>query len=142
VPVRLFLDTNVLISAIIFPNSQTAAFLARAIERHTVVISSYVIDELHDVFLRKFNSHVSALETFLSEFSYELVYTPRRIEKSGLPEIRDPDDLPIIVSAMVSDCDYLITGDKDILEIELERPIILSPNQFEAVDCDQFEDTE
>lgn len=139
---RLFLDTNVLVSAIMFPNSQTAGFLARAVEQHIIVISSYVIEELHEVFRQKFNSHLSALETFLSEFSYELVYTPGEIETSGLPEIRDPDDLPIIVSAIVADCDYLITGDKDILEIELERPIILSPKEFEAVDGDQFEDSE
>lgn len=139
---RLFLDTNVLISAIAFPNSQTAAFLSRAIERHTIVISSYVIEELHEVFRQKFSLHLPALKTFLSEFGYELVYTPREIEKSELPEIRDPDDLPIIVSAIMGDCDYLITGDKDILEIELERPTILSPKEFEAIDCDQFDDSE
>jgi uncharacterized protein len=140
--VRLFLDTNVLISAIVFPTSQTAAFLARAIERHTIVISSYVTEELHEVFRQKFSANLPALETFLSEFSYELVYTPRELQKSGLPEIRDPDDLPIIVSAIMGDCDYLITGDKDILEIELERPTILSPKEFEAIDCDQFDDSE
>ncbi len=139
---RLFLDTNVLISAIVFPNSQTAAFLARAIERHTIVISSYVVEELHEVFHQKFPSHLPALETFLSEFSYELVYIPREIETSGIPDIRDPDDLPILVSAIMGDCDYLITGDKDILEIELERPMILSPKEFETVDCDQSADFE
>ena len=137
---RLFLDTNVLVSAIVFPNSQTAAFLARAIERHTIVISSYVVEELHEVFHQKFPAHLPALETFLSEFSYELIYIPREIETSGIPDIRDPDDLPILVSAIMGDCDYLITGDKDILEIELERPMILSPKEFETVDCDQSAD--
>jgi predicted nucleic acid-binding protein len=101
-----------------------------------------VVEELHDVFADKFSSHLSALEAFLSEFSYELVYTPREIEVSGIPDLRDPDDIPIVASAIMGDSDYLITGDKDILEIALERPRILSPREFQTVALDLLEDSE
>ena len=73
---RLFLDTNVIISAMLFPNGRVAAFLRDAIENHTVVIGEYVIEELRTVFRRKFPERTADLEEFILEFSYETVQTP------------------------------------------------------------------
>ena len=134
---RLFLDTNVLVSAIIFPDSHVAEFLAQAIERHTIVISSYVVEELHEVFEAKFRSRVSALEAFLSKFSYELVYIPHNIDLTQFPTVRDKDDIPIIASAILGHCDYLVSGDRDLLEIELERPRIVTPQNFKEIDYNE-----
>ena len=65
----------------------------------------------------------------LGKLPYELVYTPERPE-SGLFEIRDAMDYPILYSAVMEEIDIFITGDKDFSELGLERPEILSPAQF------------
>lgn len=127
---RIFLDTNLIVSAILFPDSQVAEFLRLAVERHTIVLSSYVIDELYEVFDLKFKEHLSDLEAFLTDFSYDLVHTPRSLSPSAYPQVRDTDDLPVVVSAILGDCDYLISGDKDILAVELERPRIVTAASF------------
>lgn len=46
------------------------------------------------------------------------------------PKIRDKKDIPVIVSAIASDVDILITGDKDFAELSIERPEILTPSEF------------
>ena len=66
----------------------------------------------------------------MSCLSYELVYTPLKINKDNYPEIRHEKDLPILVSAILSDIDCFVTGDKDFFDVEIERPEIVSAKKF------------
>ena len=100
-------------------------------EKHRLVLSSFVIDELSYVVERKFPAKASAVDMLLANMSYELVYTPKEIEP-GLFDIRDEMDYPVLYTAIAEDVDILITGDKDFAEIELERPEILTPSEFIA----------
>lgn len=59
-----------------------------------------------------------------------MIYTPQEFDKQEYPDIRDNKDLPILVSAIIGDVDYLITGDKDFFEIKLEKPEIVSAKEF------------
>ena len=44
---------------------------------------------------------------------------------------RDRDDLPVLGTAVAARCDVLVSGDKDILELETFRGIrIVSPGAF------------
>lgn len=138
---RLYLDTNVVLSAILFPNGRSAVFFRHALTHHTIVMGSYIIDELRDVFQRKFPSRCDAFETFLTELAYENVITPENPDTSNYPEIRDPKDLPVLISAIESRCDYLITGDKDLHELKDNSRIeILSPGEFLTID-ENYEDS-
>lgn len=128
---RLFLYTNVIISAMLFPNGRSAAFMRDAIENHTVVIGDYVVEELRTVFRRKFSDRIADLENFLTEFSYETIGIPSRAQSGDEIVVRDPKDIPILDSAIQSNCDYLITGDKDLtVLVGIARPVIVSPGQF------------
>jgi len=71
------------------------------------------------------------LETFLSELTCELIYTPQKIDKTNYPTIRDKKDLPILVSAIIGIVDVIITGDKDFLEADVEYPIIMTVREFD-----------
>ncbi|MBZ4654220.1 MAG: twitching motility protein PilT [Peptococcaceae bacterium] len=126
---RIMIDTNVLISAILFPGSSPTITLQKVIEKHNLVLCSHIIDEVHIVFERKFPEKIKNLERFLSKLSYELVYTPLDIEMNKYPQIRDNGDLPILVSAILADVDIIITGDKDFQSIEIEKPIVLTPRE-------------
>ncbi len=126
---RVMLDTNVLISALLFPSSQMEQLFRVISSEHTLVLSSYVIDEMHRVVSRKFPTKLAALENFLSRLSYELVYTPKIIEKQ-LCEIRDPADYPVLHSALTEGIDIFLTGDKDFQNLEIDYPVILTPSEF------------
>lgn len=74
------LDTNVLISMILFPSSRFTSMLEYITRYHTLVLSSFVLEELTAVIKRKFSTRIDAIDVFLCGLSYELVYTPRRMK--------------------------------------------------------------
>lgn len=124
------LDTNILVSMIIFPNQLFLDMLATITKHHKLALSSYVLDELSDVVMRKFPKRQAALKKFLAAIPYEMFVTPQDMDL-GLFEIRDAMDYPVLYSAIVSKSDVLITGDKDILMVErIDRPEILTARDF------------
>jgi putative PIN family toxin of toxin-antitoxin system len=127
---RILIDTNIALSAILSPDGRTAEVLKVAIRgEHTICLGTCSIDELRMVVKRKFPAKTHALELFLSEFSYELILTPA-ILPQGLPSIRDVSDLPILASAILGGVDLLLTGDKDFESVNVECLAILSPAKF------------
>ena len=66
---------------------------------------------------------------FLSSLNYELILTPHKM-KPNLFEIRDPNDYPVLYSAIIGSIDILLTGDKDFLESGIKSPLILTPSSF------------
>lgn len=127
------LDTNVLISLILFPSRKFNCMLEVIIREHTLVLSSFLVEELIAVAKRKFPQKEYIIELFLSKLAYELVYTPQEL-KGRLFEIRDVKDYPVLYTASVEGADALITGDKDFFNIDLKKPKILSPTQF----CEKY----
>lgn len=123
------LDTNVLISMILFPGKNFNRMLEYITQEHTLVLSSFVVDELFAVAERKFPAKRDAIDQFLTGLGYELAYTPHKME-GGLFRIRDIKDYPVLYTAITENVDILITGDKDFADIDLEKPEILTPSEF------------
>lgn len=126
---RITLDTNILISAILFPDGQINELIRVIAAKHKLILSSFVIEELIGVIKRKFTGKKEAVDRFLSKFTYEMVYTPKEM-RQDLFQIRDEKDYPVLYTAIMEDVDILITGDEDFSDIEIERPEILTPTQF------------
>lgn len=128
---RVMLDTNILISMIIFPGQMFLQMLETITKHHKLVLSSYVLDELSDVVARKFPKRENAIKKFLTAIPYEIFVTPQDMDMSVF-EIRDAKDYPVLYSAIAAKADVLITGDKDILTVEMEHPDILTAREFVA----------
>ncbi|MCL2087454.1 MAG: putative toxin-antitoxin system toxin component, PIN family [Oscillospiraceae bacterium] len=127
---RIMIDTNVLISAFVLSSPHLIQMVEKITEQHTIVLSTYVIDELKRVTMRKFPKKYDLLESFIRKLPFELVYTPEKIDKTKYPEIRDLKDLPILVSALIEDVDVLISGDTDFALIGIGHPEIMTPRDF------------
>ena len=127
---RIMIDTNVFISAFILSSHHLIKMIDAIAERHTIVLSTYVIDELKKVTKKKFPNKINLLDSFLQELPFELVYTPDKIDKTKFPDIRDLKDLPILVTAILENVDVLISGDTDFTSIEINHPEILTPKMF------------
>ena len=126
---RIMLDTNILISALLFPSKQMEELFRIITTDHKMVLSSYVVDELYDVVKRKFSNKVIVIEALLSQMSYELVYTPKNFKKP-LVKIRDNKDYPVIHTAIVEEVDILLSGDKDFQDLDIGQPRVLTPIEF------------
>lgn len=126
------LDTNVLISVLLFPSIKMNTMMDYIFTQHRLVLSSYVVDELKLVINKKFPSKINAIENLLTMMSFEYVYTPNKIDR-GLFEIRDVKDYPVLYTAIMEEVDILVTGDKDFSDITIEKPKIMTPAEF--VEC-------
>ena len=126
---RIMLDTNVLISTLLFPGVKMNAMMDYIFTYHQLVLSSYVVDELKSVVRKKFPGKEFAINKLLMMMSFEFVYTPSEME-NGLFNIRDAKDYPVLYTAIIEDVDILVSGDKDFADIDIERPEIMTPAQF------------
>jgi len=133
---RCLIDTNILISAALFPNSVPAqAFIKAVSPPHVAVVCDYSIDEMRRVYNRKFSHKISDFERFLSmlAFSVEIISTPpEEMENSaeGEKRIRDLNDRPIYRAAIAAKVDAILTGDKDFLESGITNPQMLTAAVF------------
>lgn len=127
---RIMIDTNIIISALVFRSEHLTKVIEKASEQYTLVLCSYVIDEIYAVAARKFPRHKSTINRFLSKLSFELVYSPKEIEGEKLFDIRDENDYIILHTAIIEDIDVLISGDKDFAAVDIDRPEILTPSKF------------
>ena len=127
---RITIDSNVLISIAVFGSNSLNQMLSDICERYTLVLSSYVVDEITRVVREKFPNKVATIDNILFKLPYETEFTPRKLPKHNLFQIRDPSDEKVLYSAITADVDVLITGDNDFCDIRLERPEILKPAAF------------
>lgn len=123
---RILVDTNILFSALLFPNSKPAKALLYVADNHELILCDQNIMELRDILKRKATKFLSDGEVMLAEMSYELIPAVYHTKKL----IRDVKDQPILNSAIIYGVDIIITGDKDFLSLEMESPKCMTAAQF------------
>ena len=117
---KVFLDTNVLLSAIIsnglcadllkaLKNTQPDAF-----DRTTCFTCQRVLLELKEHLPTKFKWSASETEAAITAFSDEYTLAPAAY--TTVP-CKDADDGWILADAQLAGCDYFITGDKEVLAL-------------------------
>lgn len=133
---KIVLDTNVLISAFVFKGFAAKVF-DHCATQHTIILSPWIIEELLDKLQHKFNLEAAIVKE-LQDLLLEKVSV---IEPANaVPDIcRDKDDNHILQIADFVKADFIITGDKDLLELTSYNAIpILQPRIF----FDQIESNE
>ena len=118
---RVFVDSNVLISAIQSETSVSRKLLLLLSEDHQLIICSYSITEVSRIISKRFPNKLSEWDHFLTRLEFELVYTPSDISSFKVPYIRDDKDIPILVSAILAEPDILVTGDHDFHTHEIQE---------------------
>ncbi|MCI9427364.1 MAG: putative toxin-antitoxin system toxin component, PIN family [Eubacterium sp.] len=126
---RIMIDTNILISLLVFSSKKMNQMMEHIFKRHQLVLSSYIVEELKDVVKRKFPDKIRIVDTLLTKMEYEYIYTPDILDET-LFEIRDLKDYPILYTAILDNVDVLVTGDGDFNDVKVEKPEILKPSEF------------
>lgn len=112
---RVVFDTNIFISAFMFPGGRAEAALSKAIEGEVqLIISKPLIHEVLNVLSRKFNrdaEELARVAVYLSELGK--VVQPKRT----LSVLRDEPDNRILECAVTGHADVIVTGDQAMLEL-------------------------
>jgi len=118
--VRVYLDTNVLVSA--FATRGLCADVFRhVLTEHDLLTGEVNLTELRRVLRRRFRvpaPTVAAIEELLR--GQEVVPRPRK--PYSVP-VRDPDDVWVLASAIAGKADVLVTGDNVLLELSGKVPV-------------------
>lgn len=122
---RVLVDTNVVISALLFPASVPAQALALVVDEHVLVLTQWVLDEFQRVVGEKRPDLLSALDAVLTNIGYELAEP----DETG-PVISDPNDQPILDAAIAGAVDVIVTGDKRFHALDIETPRVLTARGF------------
>jgi putative PIN family toxin of toxin-antitoxin system len=113
--VRVVFDTNILVSALVFPGGRATLALQRVVEGgDRLVVSRAIISELVDVLGRKFARDAEALSraaVFVADLG-DLVEAPRLV--TLLPDERDNC---VLDCALAGAADLVVTGDGDLLAL-------------------------
>jgi len=113
---RVVFDTNILVSALVFPGGQGDAALRRIIDgMDQLVISKAILDELLEVLGRKFARDAEELAhvaVFVSELA--MVVAPKR----RLRVVKDDPDNRILECAIAGRAEAIATGDKALLALK------------------------
>ena len=64
---RIMVDANIIISAVLFPKSIVANAFKHLIDNYNLVLSKYTIDEVEDVFNEKFPHRINEMRAFMKE---------------------------------------------------------------------------
>lgn len=125
---RVFLDTNVLASAVA-TRGLCAELFESVLAEHELVISQELLTELDRILALKFKIPANVkgdLTTLIAETA-AVVAVPDHVP-DGIP---DPDDAPLIAAALAGGAECFVTGDKALLGLEnVTGMAILSPRQF------------
>ena len=129
---RILIDTNILISASLFPDSLPArAYYLAVCPPNKGIVCDQNIDEFRAVYNRKFPHKLSVMEHFLAQALLTLQVVSTSVDaESKESEIRDVKDRPILRAAIQADADVILTGDKDFLESGIRKPKILTAREF------------
>lgn len=128
---RVVLDTNVLLSGLAYPQSLPGRIIAAwqhgSLE---VVLSHYILNELARVLPKLAHRHgmnaqeIADLVDILA-FQADIVEPDNSLE----PRLTDRMDQPVLNTLRTAQADYLLIGNKALLALGNEYPII-TPAQF------------
>jgi uncharacterized protein len=113
---RVVIDTNLVLSALVFGGSTAKLRLAWQDDWFTPLASKATITELIRVLAYpKFKLTKSDQEDLLADYLPFCDTVPMPDVLTTIPDCRDPFDAPFLMLALVGQADYLVTGDRDLL---------------------------
>lgn len=127
---NVVLDTNILVSALIWTRGIRRKLFEKSIEgSFHVFTSTSLLRELAEILKREFNEPDEVIN---NQISFIISYT-QRVEDFLIPSVikNDPDDDIVIGCAIASNANFIVSGDKHLLDLKEYQGIkIVTAKEF------------
>ena len=132
---RAVIDTNVAVSALINPSGTPAAIVGAWWKgKYEWVVTPETLAELEGVLRRgRLTRYMPKASTRIERFLKRLSETAALVQRLGVLSVfpSDPADDRFIEAALASSAEFIVTGDRHLLELrEYEGTRIVSPIEF------------
>ncbi len=125
---RVFLDTNVLVSAVA-TRGLSADVVRLVVAEHELLAGAVNLTELERVLRGKLHAPARTVRELVAFLETHTVFP----KPEALLDIavRDPDDAWVLGSAVAGAADVLVTGDQDLLALGSRAPLpVVDPRGF------------
>jgi putative PIN family toxin of toxin-antitoxin system len=120
--IKAFLDANIIISGLLFDGNEAVLLELGRVKAMELVTNRYILQEVRAVLRRdefKLSSEeIQGLERYLHKCLTVMENPSRREIINNLDLLNDKKDIPVALGARESGADYLVTGDKELLQKE------------------------
>jgi putative PIN family toxin of toxin-antitoxin system len=132
--VRAVLDTNIIVSGLLWGGPPGQVFEAARDERFIAVLTEALFSETRLVLSRdKFAERLTARGIQLVDVLTRYHAAAEIVEEAPIPSgiVRDPKDIAVLACAVGGKVDYIVSGDNDLLTLIVYEHIpILTAVQF------------
>lgn len=131
-PPRIFIDTNVLISGLLFEGNEARILELALNGKVKLVISKQVIEEAKRALIEKFGLSAALSEVVVEGWSKvaEIVEVPKEEAKKFLEMLGEKDAL-VLAAAVNSNVGCLVTGDRSFHQRGVKKLIdVVTAKQF------------
>lgn len=126
---RAVLDTNVLISGLLWRGAPYECLLSAEANLYELVLAESILEELRDKLIEKFDNTAEEADEILVGLRRCATLVTLRGTTGWVAA--DPDDEKFVESALVGHADVIVSGDHHLLGLgTIEGVSILSPRQF------------
>jgi uncharacterized protein len=126
---RIVADTNIVVSGFLFGGTPLRVLEAGKLGIVELCTSQILLDEFAEVierpcFDRKFAETGISRRRIVSDYAAISTVVPTLKMRGQIS--RDPDDNEVIACALAGDCEFIVTGDNDLLVLEDYRGIVIT----------------
>jgi putative PIN family toxin of toxin-antitoxin system len=131
--VKAVFDTNVLLAAFLTEGVCAKLLTQARKQQFNLYTCPFILHEFERILTKKFTATKQERENavaLITEAAQESA------NPSAIPtgSCRDKDDDNVLACALEADADYLVTGDKDLLDLKVFKGIrIITPREFELL---------
>jgi len=127
-PLNIVLDTNIIISSIVFGGNPEKIIRLTLKKKFNPYISPPIINETLEVLYKKFSFSKELLNQVDKKIksNFQVVYPLEKIHV-----LKDEPDNRILETAVAGNCAIIVTGDKEMLKLKKYKNIrILTASEF------------
>ncbi len=136
---KVVLDSNIIISALIYGGKPQKIIDLVLEEKIIAYTSQILIAELVDILIKKFHFTAERLQETEKYINEEWLFT---LPKVSINILKDIPDNRVLEAAVQSGSQYIITGDKALLNLKNYKKIqIVSPAEFVKLDTKEAKNT-
>ena len=125
----VLIDTNILFSALIFENSVPYKVLKHILKNNHAAFCEPVIREIFAIIQRKAPKYQIYIEDFFKNEQY-IFLSSKKYNQPIKTNIRDIKDQAILNIAINANVDIILTGDKDFLSLNINKPQIMTARDY------------
>jgi len=122
---KVFVDANTVVSGLLFVGNEAVLLELGRLRALCLVTNEYVLGEVKEVLKREEFRLTEEERQRLVKYTLEcisVVKDPSKEEtKKHYDLLWDKKDLPVIVGAKKENCEYLVTGDRELLSEKVKR---------------------